>query len=425
MPVGPEQNAAGSPGSDNCAPSEKQPADLVIDEASRLIGAEKIGEASQLLHTFAARHAPGGRVDQVFASLCMQFDLPLAPGFWADRARRVLCMNPDSIVACLMAVQIFEVCSARKAEGVRPTEYQAALRRLFVLWCVYENYKPGGDGLSTVVALKSIATRRRDSRVGLDAPIMLADALGQALCRDWFKAPVARRLGRDQVLIGFGDRAVRFRMSNASTRFHFRYFFAFEPGLLKLLSELEAGETFLDIGANIGKYSVLATVFGLRVDAIEPFGRNVDALRENLALNAQQDLVKVHQVALSDRSGEGWVAYDDEQAGSTGHSISDDVSIDPRPGAKHKEPIAVWRVDEMVANGTLAFPNHIKIDVDGVEHKVLDGMSGILSDPRLKSIRLEIRLKDPRKKAALKRVLEHGFVARVGDDDKNLQLTRT
>ena len=51
-------------------------------------------------------------------------------------------------------------------------------------------------------------------------------------------------------------------------------------------------------------------------------------------------------------------------------------------------------------------------------------MTGILSDPRLKSIRIEIRLEDPLNQAALKRTLGYGFVARTGDDPKNLDLTR-
>lgn len=423
--MGIEEHGGDALASDKRVAPQKQPADLAIDEARALIGAGQIPEASRVLHAFAARRPPGNRVDQVFAALCMEYGLPIAPAFWADRARKVLCKNPDSLVAALMAVQIFEVCLTRQTDAVSPAEHQSAVSRLYVLWFVQQRLGPGGDRLSTAVRLKGIATRMRHNRVAFETSMILAGSLGQALCRDWFKVPVGRRLGQDLALIGFGDRVARFHLTNRATRFHFWYFFAFEPGLLKLLSELEAGETFLDIGANIGKYSVLAALFGLKVDAIEPFVRNVDALRANLALNDQQDLVRVHQVALSDRSGAGWVAYDDEQAGSTEQGISDDVSVDPRPGAKHKESIAVWRVDEMVANGTVAFPNHVKIDVDGVEHKVLDGMSGILSDPRLKSIRLEIRLEDPRNKAALERVLQHGFVARTGDDMKNLQLTRT
>ena len=54
-----------------------------------------------------------------------------------------------------------------------------------------------------------------------------------------------------------------------------------------------------------------------------------------------------------------------------------------------QEPFVFTSVDTLVYRHNLAFPNLIKIDVDGNEHKILSGMSKILKDQRLKSIAIE------------------------------------
>ncbi len=51
-------------------------------------------------------------------------------------------------------------------------------------------------------------------------------------------------------------------------------------------------------------------------------------------------------------------------------------------------------VDSQITDG-LPVPDHIKIDIDGFEHKVIAGMTGILRDPRLKTILVEINFDSP------------------------------
>ena len=257
------------------------------------------------------------------------------------------------------------------------------------------------------------------------ASSLISHDLGRRLVAGWFGGSIGIQMRDHEAVVRIGGRDLTFGTPNLNIRFDCRYFFAFEPGLLYRISTFEPEERFLDIGANIGRYTVLAAgLRGVRVDAIEPFARNAEELTHNVSRNGLEELVTLHRVAVSDQTGTGCVAYDDEPAGSTDQSIADRPGIDPRPGAKFHETIEVWRVDDMVSAGRIPFPNRIKIDMDGVEHKVLDGMTGILSDPRLKRMRIEIRLEDPLNQAALKRTLGYGFVAQTGDDPKNLDLTR-
>ena len=65
---------------------------------------------------------------------------------------------------------------------------------------------------------------------------------------------------------------------------------------------------------------------------------------------------------------------------------SDRVVFDPQ----HLQGVVVETLDNLVSTRQIRVPNHIKIDVDGVENLVVDGMSELLRDDRLYSIMIEI-----------------------------------
>ena len=72
-----------------------------------------------------------------------------------------------------------------------------------------------------------------------------------------------------------------------------------------LLHLLQPGDIFLDIGANVGSYTVLASrVCGADSIAFEPDAATASALRRNIAANGIQDRVRVEQHALGSRNGE-------------------------------------------------------------------------------------------------------------------------
>ena len=81
-------------------------------------------------------------------------------------------------------------------------------------------------------------------------------------------------------------------------------------------------------------------------------------------------------------------------------------------------------LDVLVARGEIPFPAHVKIDVDGFEEQVIEGMRGILSDPRFKSLRMEIRWLDEGRQAFIDSILAQGFSVKIADDVKNLLFVR-
>jgi FkbM family methyltransferase len=219
--------------------------------------------------------------------------------------------------------------------------------------------------------------------------------------------------------ITLGGKTVKFRATSPQITFELLYFYTAEPGMLRWIAGFDAADVVVDIGANVGKYSIIPAVTrGCSVYAIEPFTPNVEELKRHVALNGVGGKVTVMQAAISDETGERDLFFDKEAAGAASQSFDQQLS-GPDEKTQNVTRIQGYRLDDLVADGTIPCPQHIKIDVDGTEHRVIDGMSDTLADRRLKSIRLEIRLADPKNAAALERIAAAGFDCAVDDDEKN------
>jgi FkbM family methyltransferase len=128
------------------------------------------------------------------------------------------------------------------------------------------------------------------------------------------------------------------------------------------------GAVVVDIGANVGYFSLLAAVLAGktgRVFAIEPSPRNADYIRRHVRLN-KFSTVTVIEAAISDRSGEAF--FDLGASIATGHlSESGQIRVD------------LVTLDSLLAEETLLPPDFIKIDVEGAEFAVLQGAKDVLS----------------------------------------------
>jgi FkbM family methyltransferase len=128
-------------------------------------------------------------------------------------------------------------------------------------------------------------------------------------------------------------------------------------------------DTFLDIGANIGLYSIFATQHESfsTIIAFEPNQRCHDRLRANLLLNGLTDKVQTRRAAVSDRSGTVSFIYCPKN-----NDLFSQVTADG--GSEYSVP-AVRLDDE------LPFTGHriaIKMDIEGHEMAALEGMKNLL-----------------------------------------------
>lgn len=138
------------------------------------------------------------------------------------------------------------------------------------------------------------------------------------------------------------------------------------------LACLAPGNTFVDVGANLGYFTILAAArVGPQghVVAVEPDPRNCELLRRSVQANQQQGTVELVEAALSSSSGEGTLFLsennlgDHQIFGAGGTRASCPIRL--IEGAPFLEP-RVERIDL------------VKIDTQGSEFEVVSGMMPLL-----------------------------------------------
>jgi FkbM family methyltransferase len=131
---------------------------------------------------------------------------------------------------------------------------------------------------------------------------------------------------------------------------------------------LKPDDVFVDVGANVGWYTLLASmVIGDRghIHAFEPRRPVVDYLKRTVTLNGLDGLVSVHSTGLSnEQKAETLAWFADSENGGGASLARDDVSP-----AMVSQPIEVRTLDSL----GIAHVDAIKIDVEGAEPLVLDG----------------------------------------------------
>lgn len=185
-----------------------------------------------------------------------------------------------------------------------------------------------------------------------------------------------------------------------------------EPETLEWIQSFQPRERFFDIGANIGLYSLFAACAqGVEVIAFEPEGLNYALLNRNIFLNKLDRQIVAYPLALSDETRLGnrlYLSYFVE--GASCHNVKEALDFKHEPfQPAFSQGCLSFTLDHLMESPGFPLPHHIKIDVDGVEHKILQGASKTLSNPQVKSVLVELNTNLPEHRAAVGWMEEHGF----------------
>jgi len=146
-----------------------------------------------------------------------------------------------------------------------------------------------------------------------------------------------------------------------------------------LLHVLRPEDTFVDVGANLGSYTILAgAVVGSRVIAFEPVPETYERLVDNIRINHVEDRVVAHNVGLAERKGR--IAFT-RGLDTVNHALAE------HEDASDVIEVEVESIDTMLEDFP---PDLIKIDVEGYESLVLAGGAQTLTNPRLHSVIMEL-----------------------------------
>lgn len=141
---------------------------------------------------------------------------------------------------------------------------------------------------------------------------------------------------------------------------------------------LRKEDTFFDVGANVGIYTILASGHvGCNTVAFEPDKYSLMHFNENLKLNKIEKVVYIEEKAVGENNGiiKFSVAKD---------TINHVINQNDSSSAFHE--VEMTFLDHYKTRS----PKMIKIDVEGYEWNVLNGAKQLLADPNLEVILIEI-----------------------------------
>lgn len=133
---------------------------------------------------------------------------------------------------------------------------------------------------------------------------------------------------------------------------------------------IQPGMAVLDVGANVGIYSIHAMLLGAEVYAYEPTPGTYQILNQNIALNGFEFSDKVHtfNVAVSDKEGMVSFALTDNCGHNSIYAEDESNSIIEVPTVALDKELKGKRID------------CFKIDVEGADYLVVQGMQELLTE---------------------------------------------
>lgn len=148
------------------------------------------------------------------------------------------------------------------------------------------------------------------------------------------------------------------------------------------VSETDPKPIFIDIGTNIGAFSLAACSMGASVISIEPLEYNTELFLESLRVNGFASAT-LHKIALSDAPSKEplcLVPYESSaKKGNLGNVRAEPMERCYEDSKNETEVVSVTTLDDLVPVQTVTA---IKIDVEGHEYAAMAGAQRLLSSDR-------------------------------------------
>ncbi len=195
--------------------------------------------------------------------------------------------------------------------------------------------------------------------------------------------------------LNIDKKKIIFFIPNQLTEWRVDTFFTKEPETLEWINSFEKKKiVFWDIGANIGLYSIYNAIKNEESNTIsfEPSSSNLRTLTRNISINNLENRIKIFPIALNNKEN-SFLQMNEKNfvEGGALNSFGSNLNFEGKEfNAKMKYYTFGTTINYLLVNKILDFPNYIKIDVDGLEHLILEGASKLLDSNKLKSLSIEI-----------------------------------
>jgi FkbM family methyltransferase len=161
-----------------------------------------------------------------------------------------------------------------------------------------------------------------------------------------------------------------------------------EPETLDWIDRFSKDDVLFDVGANIGLYSLYAAKRGVRVYSFEPEGQNFAGLAKNSLSNGLSNITP-YCMALAEREYFDLLYVTSTNPGDSQHNLG---AKNPfyRRDCTGTQGIFACTLDRLCFEHGFPIPQHIKIDVDGIEDRIVEGARKVLVHPDFRSLLIEI-----------------------------------
>ena len=206
----------------------------------------------------------------------------------------------------------------------------------------------------------------------------------------YFNERLAKYIFDQKRVIKYNNVQLVFYSPNRVNKFRIETFSSKEPETLKWIEKFSGNSVLWDIGANVGLYSCYAAKLkNINVYAFEPSVFNLEILTKNIFLNQLSNNVTIVPFPLTDKLKETEFKMTSADWGASVSTFGQDYKHD---GTKLKREFNYkmlgLSMNDCVNVLKMKRPDYIKMDVDGIEHLILEGGNQILK--KTKSILVEV-----------------------------------
>ena len=197
-------------------------------------------------------------------------------------------------------------------------------------------------------------------------------------------------------IINIQNQKIKFFVPNKAVNLRIKRLYTKEPGTLEWIDNFDINNEiiFWDIGSNIGLFSIYASIKHkkIKVYSFEPSTSNLRTLSRNISINNLQEKIIINQFPVTLKSNTYEVLKETRfQEGCASNSFGEDFGFDGNKiYEKNSYQVYGNNINNLIENKILEIPDYIKIDVDGIEHLILEGADKYLNSDKLKSISVEL-----------------------------------
>ena len=192
------------------------------------------------------------------------------------------------------------------------------------------------------------------------------------------------------------NKKINFFKPNQITEWRVNTFFTKEPETLEWIDNFKSEKKFIlwDIGANIGLYSIYAALkhSNCEIISFEPSTSNLRTLSRNISINNLENRVKIFTNPLTNQTNKFLTMKENDFIeGGALNSFGEQYDNEGKDFKSLMNYQLIGKsINSILEDAILEAPNYIKIDVDGIEHLILQQADKCLTHDNLKSLSIEI-----------------------------------